>query len=212
MIPGRRRRNDPIDPETFVPRTICYECFRPQGHCVCNLVEPFDAHCKILILQHFHERKKYYGTAKIVAKGIRNCTVLRGIVFSPEQLNLDSNTYLLYPGKTAQDASTVRLEQNHTVIVIDGTWDEASKIVFNNPILKTLPCLTFTEPIRSTYRIRKQPKPHFLSTIESIAHLLRINASATGRDSSAYVRLLDGFNEMVEKQLSFVPTVPVEML
>lgn len=200
-----RHRNDPIDPETFVPREMCYECLRPEGHCVCNLIPPFAAHCKILILQHYHERKKYYGTAKLLAKGLTNARVLRGIIFEPEQLNLDPKTYLLYPSASAVDCSSIELDAESTVVVIDGTWDEAAKILFNNPILKTLPCLTFTAPLRSRYRIRKQPKPHFLSTIESVAHLLRINAAATGKDAARYDALLQGFNQMVEQQLSFVP-------
>jgi DTW domain-containing protein YfiP len=206
----RRRRNDPIDPHSFEPRPMCYECNRPQSHCTCNLIEPFDAHCRILILQHFHERKKYYGTAKLVARGIRNCTLLRGIVFDEAQLEITPGTYLLYPSPTAVDVRRVSLGKLDTVIVIDGTWDEAAKILFNNPVLKRLPCLTFDSNLRSMYRIRKQPKPGYLSTIESVAHFLSVSAQAQGLDPSLYDRLMNGFNAMVERQLAYVPTTPVE--
>ena len=206
----KRRRNDPIDPLTFSARPVCYECMRPTGHCVCNLIEPFAAHCQIVILQHFHERKKYYGTAKLVTKGLTNCRIVRGIIFTLEQLALDADTYLLFPGKSAADCRSVILSAQTKVIVIDGTWDEAAKIIFNNPILKALPLLSFSTPLKSRYRIRKQPQPHFLSTIESIAHMLRINAPVSGADPGIYQRLLGGFDQMIEKQLSFVPTFPIE--
>jgi DTW domain-containing protein YfiP len=60
------------------------------------------------------------------------------------------------------------------------------------------------------YRIRKQPKPGYLSTIESVAHFLSVSAQAQGLDPSLYDRLMNGFNAMVERQLAYVPTTPVE--
>ena len=46
-------------------RPTCYRCYRPESHCVCGLVPPFEAHCGLLVLQHPHERRKYYSTARL---------------------------------------------------------------------------------------------------------------------------------------------------
>lgn len=189
------------------PREMCYACYRPTSHCVCQLIKPFQAHCNILILQHPHERKKYYSTAKLVAMALTNAKILRGIEFARsniEQLIDGQNAYLLYPGKSAKDCQDVVLDSQSTVIVLDGTWSEAGKILYRNPIFKELPCLTFTKPLRSNYRIRKQPKEHYLSTIESVGHLLKLNADACGRvkESEKYESLFNGFDRMVEQQLA----------
>lgn len=192
-----------------IGRPTCYSCFRPHSHCVCNLVEPFAGHCNVLILQHPHERKKYYSTAKIVVNGMTNAKLLRGIEFDTATLDeclAGKRAYLLYPRPGALPCEEVELTSEDTVIVVDGTWSEAGKIVHCNPRLRELPCLTFGSPLRSTYRIRKQPRDHYLSTVESVSYLLKLNAAARGRPEQArcYDRLLDGFGRMVEQQLCYI--------
>ncbi len=181
-----------------------------MAHCICGLVEPFFAHCNLLILQHPHERRKYYSSTKIVLRAIKNSRLERRLEFSDaemsEILSLE-DVHLLYPSKAAVDCESVNLTQRSTVIVVDGTWDEAQKIVYRNKPLQTLPAISFSKPLVSNYRIRKQPKSFCLSTLESVAHLLRLNALATGCDAplDSYESLLRGFDRMVEQQLSYTP-------
>lgn len=195
---------------TTVGRNTCYGCCRPVGHCLCSLIEPFTAHCNFLLLQHPHERKKYYSTVKIVRRAVQNSRLLRGIEFEPEILERQlsgQQGYLLFPSEGATDCESIVLDLKATVIVVDGTWSEAGKIVRRNPLLATLPALTFRRELRSQYRIRKQPRDHYLSTLECIGHLLRLNASISGQADRVpeYNRLFSGFNQMVEQQLKFFP-------
>jgi DTW domain-containing protein YfiP len=161
------------------------------------------------MLQHPHERWKYYNTAKLATRGIQNSRVLRGVEFAPGVLEAElsgKDAYLLYPRKGASRCEDVVLSSKSTVVVLDGTWAEAGKILHVNPYLKTLPCITFEQPLRSTYRIRKQPRENYLSTIESISYLLKLNALAHGLTEQAklYDRLLIGFALMIEQQLLYV--------
>lgn len=146
---------------SFVGRATCYECFRPLNQCLCNIIAPFTAHFNTIILQHPNERRKYYSTVKLLSKAIRNLRILRGIDFNDEPLlqdRLPQKTYLLYPRSDSIDCSELSLDTDSTVIILDGTWREASKIIFKNKFLKKLPCLSFKNEIVSNYRIRKQPK------------------------------------------------------
>ncbi len=202
-----KNRRSPPHPDTFNGRPTCFQCMRPASHCVCNLVTPFHAHFNVLILQHPHERKKYHGTAKLVLKGIKNSKLLGGLQFDQAELEKEcspGNTFLLFPGESAVDGASAHLKESSTVIVIDGTWSEAGKIVRRNPVLQTLPTLTFTQELRSRYRIRKQPRNNYLSTVECVAHLLKLNAPIAGHLEKIpeYDRLLAGFDTMVEQQLS----------
>ncbi len=199
---------DPNDPG-WSPRPTCFSCLRPHSHCVCNLVDPFEAHCNLVLLQHPNEWRKYYSTAKLVTQSVVNSRLLRGVIFPEHELTevvQRPDTFLLYPRPDALDCSEVRLTKNSTVVVIDGTWHEAGKILFRNPMLKTLPCISFSNPIESSYRIRKQPRQGYLSTVESISYLLKFNADAFGlsADSSRYDGLLSAFTRMVEQQLKHV--------
>lgn len=189
---------------------MCYNCFRPSPYCVCGMVAPFEAHCKILILQHPHERKKYYSTAKLVLNTLTNAKMLRGLEFAPGQIERslsESDAYLLFPSEDAKNCEDTVLTSKSTVIVVDGTWSEAGKIIRRNEILRKLPCLTFKRDLRSNYRIRKQPKDNYLSTIECIGHLLKLNAEVSGMQNTnqSYDKLFELFNCMVEKQLKHFP-------
>lgn len=210
----RRRPLPPIGEGGREPRPTCFSCFRPQTHCVCNLVEPFEAHTNLLLLQHPNERWKYYSTAKLVARAIKNSRLVRGVSFPEPELAALVNkpqTYLLYPRPGAIDCSTICLDSSSTVVVLDGTWDEAAKILFRNPLLKSLPCLSFATSLESSYRIRKQPKRGCLSTVESISYLLKFNAEAFGnhRFAAYYDSLLYGFARMVEQQLQYIKRGPM---
>lgn len=187
-------------------RATCYACYRPATQCLCGYLKPFEAHTNLLLLQHPNEWRKYYSTAKLVRNSIANAELWRGVEFSPEKLQTAitaRETFLLYPGKDAVDCEDIALSPSSQIIVIDGTWDEAQKIVYRNQVLHSVPRISFRKPIISTYRIRRPPKGGYLSTVESIAHLLILNAVVSGAAHKipSYQGLFELFNEMVNRQL-----------
>jgi DTW domain-containing protein YfiP len=188
-------------------RATCYTCLRPHAHCVCGFITPFAAHTNLLLLQHPNEWRKYYSTAKLVRQAITNASLMRGVTFSEKSLQSTMNpyeTYMLYPGAQAADCEEVELSDRHLVIVIDGTWDEAQKIVYRNPILHNIRRISFNRAFTSTYRIRKPPKVGYLSTVESVAHLLTLNAVRSGKAHMipTYQGLFTLFDEMISRQLA----------
>lgn len=196
-------------------RPTCLACFRPSAHCVCNLLKVFTAHCNILILQHPHERRKYYSTAKLVQRSIQNSRLLRGVEFDASRLAAELSakggaSYLLFPGDDSASCEDLHLELSDTVVVLDGTWSEAGKILRRNPILQNLPKVSFKQNLVSQYKIRKQPKPTYLSTLESITQFLKLNAAGSGNEEalrklSDYDTLMIAFGAMVDKQLGYFP-------
>lgn len=204
----RKPATIPID--RAEPRPTCYRCFRPESHCICGLINSFQAHCNVLVVQHPNERKKYYNTAKLLLRALENASLLRGIEFSDDVWEgklTGQNAYLLFPGSDVLDLSEVALSGKDTVIVVDGTWSEAGKIVSRNSWLQSLPRVSFKDRIRSNYRIRKQPKESYLSTLESVAYLLKLNAPVSGHERAIpmYDGILSAFDRMVEQQMSHWP-------
>ena len=194
-------------------RPTCYTCLRPEAHCVCNFIAPFRAHCNLLILQHPNEWRKYYSTTKLLARAVTNSKTLRSVYYTPEDIAAvteNQRVYVLFPYAHAVDCEATALDESCTVIAVDGTWSEAKKILFRNPFLKEYPAVSFSRPLRSRFRIRKQPSPECLSTLESVAHLLTLNAAAFGHKEKVplYNSLFEGFEKMVEKQLSYWPSKP----
>jgi hypothetical protein len=99
-----------------------------------------------------------------------------------------------------------------TLIVLDGTWWQARKLLRRNPALARLPQLRLAPAAPSRYRIRREPHEHCVATIEALALALRaleggpVDGGADERDAR-YAALLAPFDAMVERQLSFARDV-----
>jgi hypothetical protein len=106
---------------------------------------------------------------------------------------------LLYPGEEARDIEEHLPPGPVTLVVIDGTWWQARKIVRKNPRLGALPRFTFSPRSPSEYRIRKEPSLSCVSTIEALAHVLGI----LEKDTARFRSLLDPFRAMIDTQIAF---------
>jgi hypothetical protein len=82
------------------------------------------------------------------------------------------------------------------LVVLDGTWWQARKLLNLNPMLAALPRVAFTPRQLSDYRIRRQPAEHCVSTIEALAETL----STLEPEAGPFERLLDPFRAMVARQ------------
>lgn len=188
-------------------RATCYTCFRPTSHCVCGDITRFTAHTNLLVLQHPNEWRKYYSTAKLVKQTITNSSLLRGVLFEEHALTQalsGRRPYMLYPGSGSHDCEELALTTDDVVIVLDGTWDEAQKIVYRNSMLHSIPKVSFRRSLTSNYRIRRPPKQGYLSTVESVGHFLALNAVISGKAHMipTYQGLFETFNKMIDRQLA----------
>jgi DTW domain-containing protein YfiP len=71
------------------------------------------------------------------------------------------------------------------VFVIDGTWSQAKGMIRKSPNLMALQKVRFDPETPSRYRIRKQPDPHCLSTLEAVHALVRLSWNSSTRWSNA---------------------------
>ncbi|MQL95506.1 hypothetical protein Taro_028187, partial [Colocasia esculenta] len=103
---------------------------------------------------------------------------------------------LLFPGKSSIALGAVDLEVKH-LIVLDGTWDKAKRMYYENPWLQFLPHLKLELKATSLYsEVRHQPAPGCFSTIESIVYAMK----ALGNGMEGLDNLLDVFESMVGDQ------------
>jgi hypothetical protein len=106
---------------------------------------------------------------------------------------------LLYPGEGAIDVASHPPPGPVTLVVVDGTWWQARKVIRENPELSALPRYTFTPPTPSEYRIRKEPDAACVSTIEALVHVLGVLEG----DSERFTALLAPFRAMIDAQIAF---------
>jgi DTW domain-containing protein len=103
---------------------------------------------------------------------------------------------LLWP-KDATDLEEALPEGPLTLIVVDGTWSLAKKLVRLNPEIAALPRVAFRPPRPSEYRIRREPSGECVSTVEAIMYAL----AAIERDGRSFEELLEPFRFMVDRQI-----------
>jgi hypothetical protein len=105
---------------------------------------------------------------------------------------------LLYPGEDARDIVADPPAKPVTLVVVDGTWAQAKKLVKTNRRLATMPRVSFVPPSPSEYRIRREPKETYLSTLESLVLVL----GALEGDTRTFEPLLAPFRAMIDKQIA----------
>ena len=75
------------------------------------------------------------------------------------------------------------------LIALDGTWSHARKLYVQNPWLHALPHYRIDPSAPSNYRIRREPSPSHLSTLESVLAALRsLEPETEGLDQEAIAK------------------------
>ncbi len=187
----------------FVPRTVCMQCRRPESVCYCRHVRPVDTKTRVVLLQHPRERDVAIGTARMASLCLTNAELEVGVHWSGSSAlkralsDPERPAALLYPGAGAIDVTTDPPKGPVTLIVVDGTWWQAKKIVRENPELAALPRYSFVPPTPSDYRIRKEPDEAYVSTIEALVYVL----GALEGDAEKFQALLTPFRAMIDAQI-----------
>lgn len=184
-----------------MPRIHCPRCQRPQSHCLCPLIPHLDSRTRVLLLQHPSEVNHALNTARLAALGLGNAELIVGEVFEdlPRLLNPPGyRARLLFPGDDAQPLQAYAASDEPILLVVpDGTWRKARKLLHLNPLLAALPRVTLAEGGVSRYRLRKAPGPGALSTVEAIVQALQ-----TLEAPARFEPLLRPFEALIEGQIA----------
>ena len=182
-------------------RPQCSRCLRPVTHCLCPLIPSLDSRTRVLLLQHPSEVNHALNTARLAALGLNNAQLVVGEVFDDLATLLNPSGYqarLLFPADDVQPLQAyVPGEQPLLLVVPDGTWRKARKLLHLNPLLAALPRVTLADGGVSRYRLRKAPGPGALSTIEAIVQALQVLDAPL-----SFEPLLKPFEALIEGQIA----------
>jgi DTW domain-containing protein len=186
------------------PRPSCSGCGRPPVVCFCDRITVLPTRTRILLLQHPREKDVAIGTARMAHRALPSSRLRVGLDFAedPEVLAAlarPSPAYVLFPGPGSLPVEQLPREPAITLVVLDGTWSQARKLLRLNPAIAALPRIAFSPPKPSAYVIRREPADFCVSTIEALAQVLAVLEPEGG----AFERLLDPFHAMVERQQRF---------
>lgn len=186
------------------PRPVCARCERPVSVCYCATLTQIETRSRIVILQHPRERGKPIGTAHMVHLCLPGSSLHVGAQWDDSDVLRDAcadpgrPAVLLFPGPGARDVLRDPPTTPVTLIVVDGTWSQARSVVRRNPRLAELPRFAFEAPEPTNYRIRKEPRAEYVSTLESLVHVL----GALEGDARRFRALMRPMNAMVDAQIA----------
>lgn len=194
---------------SFEPRETCGRCLRPTRVCWCAHLPTLETRTRVIFLQHPREADVAIGTARMAHLCLPGSELHVGVTWQGSRalasIHADPSRppALLYPGEGATDVLAEPPTGPITLVVVDGTWSQAKKIVKLNPELSSLPRYAIAPPSPGNYRIRREPDERFVSTIEALSYVL----GALEDDPERFRRLLQPFDAMVETQLGFASTI-----
>lgn len=185
-------------------RAVCQRCLRPQVTCYCGELPPIPTRTRVVLLQHPRERRVAIGTARMAHLALPNSELHLGVEFSRherlQRLLADpaSRPAVLYPAAEAPGPDAWTEEPPRTLVVIDGTWTQARKVLSLNPCLRALPRISLRPARPGNYRIRREPAAHCLSTIEAVVEAL----GQLEGEPARFAPMLAAFDRMVDRQLA----------
>ena len=197
-------------------REQCYRCYRPKSSCMCAYVRAIETQTKFVILMHPKEFKKTKnGTGRLTHLSLPNSELFIGIDFSDNarinNIIARHERCILYPSKHAINLSrqnpiatkSLHVKKPMAIFLIDSTWACSLKMMRESQNLHGLSHISFDATKRSEFKIKEQPSPYCLSTIESALRVLELLTqwqieTITPAQREAF---LPPFHAMVEYQL-----------
>ena len=155
-------------PADFAGR--CPRCFFRTEVCLCDRIPRVRVRTPVVILRHAKEAFKSTNTARLAVLALEGAALhTYGAPGRPfdEGAVCGEGTWLLFPGpggaKVPPGARPARL------LVLDGSWGQARRMLQRVAALRALPRLSLGPPWPQRARMRRPPSPEGLSTLEAIA-------------------------------------------
>jgi DTW domain-containing protein YfiP len=150
--------------------------------CVCGVVPLRHTTTRLVLVMHHVEAMRQSNTGRLALSALEHmCIRLRGDRDRPlevqDLLEAGRRPLLLFPSPEAEmlDAAYVARDPRPvTLFVPDGTWNTARKIPLRHPELRALPRVCLPVEAASQYRLRHNPHPEKVSTLEAIARAMGV--------------------------------------
>ena len=162
----------------------CNSCLMPEKHCICSYRQLSFSNIRFWLLMHRKEQFKPTNTGRLILDTIGGSSLsIWDRVQPPEPLinaiNTAPNRFaLMFPGDPDTDRSPLEWSsggdgQLMTIIIPDGTWRQASRMVNKSPYLAKLPRIGLWKTVGSEYQLRKSNNNNQLCTAEVAIEVLK---------------------------------------
>jgi DTW domain-containing protein YfiP len=194
----------------------CIDCLKPLSLCVCAGIEAFANRVELVIIQHPQEQDRELGTARLALRHFARARLVIGLSWSnlskligrPAEPARWGVLYLgsaksEMPGLAVLDRQGAALADPapvlaalEGVILLDGSWSQAKALWWRNAWMLKCRRIVLETGRPSRYgRLRREPRPDSVSTLEAAAFVLsRLEARP-----ELEVRMMASFDAMLRK-------------
>lgn len=156
----------------------------------------------MVIVQHPREARLAICSAWLARIALQNAELHQAVDLDThrrvEEVCADPGAALLFPGPGAVPAGLWSGALPSLLLVIDGTWHQAERMVARSRLVQRLPRLAVASDGAAGYgELRREPGEDTLSTVEAIALAL----SALEGEPARFEPMRAAFRRMVELQL-----------
>jgi DTW domain-containing protein YfiP len=183
---------------------------------MCGYINKIETNTKFVLLMHPKEFKKTKnGTGRFTHISLPNSSLFIGIDFNNhtainEMINNPAhNCFVLYPHINSIKLNSVNIQdedKTNIIFIIDSTWACSKKILAVSKNISSLPKISFEHTKSSAFKIKEQPNPYCLSTIESTLCVLELlNKHKIEKiEEIKFEKFLEPFTQMVEYQINCI--------
>ncbi|RTZ13816.1 DTW domain-containing protein [Vibrio aquaticus] len=159
------------------PPSTCPQC-QLRFQCVCEQLPKLDSSIHFALLIHENEQNRETNTGQWLLKSMPSTTsvhIWQRKSPCPKLVALLENpryqAYLLFPGDESIEVTRACAKAGETqtlplFIVLDGTWQEAKKMLRKSPWLQSIPLAHVTPSKTSNYQLRRNQEEGHLCTLE----------------------------------------------
>tara|TARA_B100001059_G_scaffold187194_1_gene189331 strand:+ start:1550 stop:2146 length:597 start_codon:yes stop_codon:yes gene_type:complete len=151
--------------------------------CICHRIPNTESQTQLVLLTHENELTRDTNTGKLLRQSLKQCqSFIWQRKTPPAELLalLESETHqplLLFPSNESieclQAVSGTESERTPLFIILDGTWQEAKKMLNKSPWLQTIPQVHLDVTSESSYTLRRNQDSGHLCTCEVGIELLK---------------------------------------
>jgi DTW domain-containing protein len=175
-----------------------------QSLCICGVALHLALRTRVAVVMHVREAVRPSNTGRLIPLALANSFVcLRGQrdqrTRTEGMIPPDSQGLVLYPSADSHELNQDYLspiKKPVTLVVLDGNWNQASKMAKREPALVSLPRVHLASGPLSQFRLRTQSDPARVCTFEAVARAL---GAIEGTDVQQKLEAF--FTIMVERML-----------
>ena len=151
----------------------CGRCLFPPAFCLCPEVRPVRTRTRLLFLRHASEIARPTNTVRWAALALRDAQLLEyglpGARLDDRPLR-GEGTWVLFPSPRPSPPPSVPPRR---LVVLDGSWAQARRMLQRVPALRALPRLCLPAPAPRP-RLRRPTVVGGMSTLEALAGALAL--------------------------------------